>query len=133
MTAAFADSFFFLALLNVRDACHRQALALSESFAGSIVTTQWVLAEVGDAFSKPADRDRFIALLALIEADDRIEVVPASDASFQRGIELFGARPDKAWTLTDCISFVTMDERHIRDALTRDHHFEQAGMVALLA
>jgi hypothetical protein len=37
------------------------------------------------------------------------------------------ARPDKEWSLTDCISFVAMNERNITDALTSDHHFEQAG------
>jgi predicted nucleic acid-binding protein len=90
------------------------------------------LIEVGDAFSKPQDRDRFVELLQLIEADERIVVVPASDASFRRGVELFTRRPDKSWPLTDCISFVAMEERGIQDALTGDRHFEQAGMVALL-
>ena len=45
---------------------------------------------------------------------------------------MFAARPDKDWSLTDCISFVVMQERNIQDALTADHHFEQAGFVALL-
>ena len=44
----------------------------------------------------------------------------------------FAARPDKEWSLTDCISFVAMNERDITDALTSDHHFEQAGFRILL-
>lgn len=132
MKAAFADSFFFLAMLNVRDSCHREAVAWSESFAGRILTTHWVLVEVGDAFSKSTDRDRFIDLLQLIEDDERIEVVPASAASFECGVELFARRPDKSWSLTDCISFVVMQQQGITEALTGDHHFEQAGLVALL-
>jgi predicted nucleic acid-binding protein len=44
----------------------------------------------------------------------------------------FSVRPDKEWSLTDCISFVVMNERGITDALTSDHHFEQAGFQILL-
>jgi len=132
MKSTFADSFFFLAMMNVRDSRHRKAVALSETLVGPIVTTQWVLVEVGDAFSKPQDRDRFVELLQLIEADERIQVVPASDASFNRGTELFARRPDKSWSLTDCISFVVMEQRNIKEALTGDHHFEQAGFSPLL-
>ena len=131
MTTTFADSFFFLAMMNVRDSAHARAVALSESLPGPIVTTQWVLVEVGDAFAKPQDRNRFVELLQLIESDDRIEVVPASDTSFQRGVEHFMQRPDKDWPLTDCISFIIMQQRNIRDALTGDRHFAQAGFVAL--
>src|SRR5947199_324028 len=48
------------------------------------------------------------------------------------GIQLYSQRPDKEWSLTDCVSFVAMQRREITDALTKDHHFEQAGFVALL-
>ena len=51
---------------------------------------------------------------------------------FHSGIDLFARRPDKAWSLTDCISFVVMKENRIKEALTGDHHFEQAGFTALL-
>jgi predicted nucleic acid-binding protein len=45
---------------------------------------------------------------------------------------LYRGRPDKEWSLTDCISFVVMGERSLTEALTSDHHFEQAGFTALL-
>jgi len=51
---------------------------------------------------------------------------------YQRGINLYAQRPDKEWSLTDCISFVVMSDRGITEALTGDHHFEQAGFRALL-
>jgi predicted nucleic acid-binding protein len=50
---------------------------------------------------------------------------------YQAGFGLFAARPDKAWSLTDCISFAVMRERGLSEALTGDHHFEQAGFRAL--
>jgi len=51
---------------------------------------------------------------------------------FHRGVELFRRRPDKGWPLTDCISFVVMQDHGIDEALTADVHFQQAGFTALL-
>jgi hypothetical protein len=58
--------------------------------------------------------------------------VPASEEVFERGLGLYRSRPDKEWSLTDCISFVVMQEQGIGEALTADRHFTQAGFVALL-
>jgi predicted nucleic acid-binding protein len=49
-----------------------------------------------------------------------------------RGVELFATRSDKNWSLVDCISFVVMKQKHLKEALSADHHFVQAGFVALL-
>jgi hypothetical protein len=49
-----------------------------------------------------------------------------------RGLALYAARPDKEWSLTDCVSFLVMQDHGVTEALTADHHFEQAGFVALL-
>lgn len=133
MTTTFADAFFFLALLNQRDAWHQEAVELIDEVTGTIVTSQWVLVEVADAFCKPRDRGLFAKLLELIETDGRIEVVTASNSQFQRGTRLYLHRSDKSWSLTDCISFVVMEEYGISEALTGDHHFTQAGFVALLS
>jgi len=67
-----------------------------------------------------------------LEANKRNLVVPANVETFEKGVELYDARPDKEWSLTDCISFVVMSEEQITEALTSDHHFEQAGFTALL-
>lgn len=61
-----------------------------------------------------------------------MEIVSATSDLFRRGTDFFSARPDKEWSLTDCISFVVMNERGITDDLTSDHHFEQAGFQILL-
>jgi predicted nucleic acid-binding protein len=60
-------------------------------------------------------------------------VVPPSTELFEAGIDLYSRRPDKEWSLTDCISFVVMQERGITEALTGDYHFVQAGFSILLA
>ena len=57
----------------------------------------------------------------------------ATSELFERGLALYNARPDKEWSLTDCISFVVMADEGLTDALTGDRHFEQAGFTALLA
>jgi hypothetical protein len=61
-----------------------------------------------------------------------VEIMPPTAALFDQGLALFAERQDKAWSLPDCISFVVMQERGIREALSGDHHVEQAGFVALL-
>ena len=60
------------------------------------------------------------------------EVVSARPDLFDRGLQLHSRRSDKAWSLTDCISFIVMTERGLTEALTGDHHFVQAGFRALL-
>jgi len=132
MIQTFADTYFFLAVLNPDDAAHERAMAVAERLPGAVVTSQWVLTEVGDACSDPADRQPFVEYLFDLEADSRFKIIRADDATFHRGLELFAHRADKHWSLTDCISFVVMDELHIRDALTGDVHFRQAGFNTLL-
>ena len=132
MTACFADTYFFLALLSADDEAHDRAVALNRSQRAAMVTTSWVLTEVADALAAPASRAVFLELLAALRSDPQVTIIPAAEALFDRGITLFSNRLDKGWSLTDCISFVVMEDHGIRDALTGDHHFEQAGFRALL-
>lgn len=132
MNRVFADTFYFLALLNAGDKAHARALAYTASFQGEIVTTAWVLTELGDAMSDPANRMEFVSTFKDLEADPQVRIVAADSILFQDGVKLFAARPDKEWSLTDCISFVIMTREGIAEALTGDHHFEQAGFIACL-
>jgi uncharacterized protein len=133
MKSIFADSFFFLALMNKRDAAHSKAVELIATLTGPIVTTQWVLVKVADAFSQPRDRGLFAKLLEFMEADNRIQVVTASDITFRLGAAMFLGRSDKSWSLTDCISFEVIENQGITEALTGDHHFSQAGYTPMFA
>jgi uncharacterized protein len=127
----FADTFYFLALLNPKDRAHQAAMA--QSFGpGGILTTEWVLTELADAMASKSKRQGFIDLHRMLRSDAEVEIVPATADLFARGVGLFENRSDKDWSLTDCISFVVMQERGITDALTGDHHFEQAGFQTLL-
>jgi uncharacterized protein len=131
MSGVFADTAYYLALFNPRDELHAAAVSVTSQISDSIVTTAWVLTEFADALCRQRHRAlaaRFIADLA----DDRITIVPPSAELFNRGLELYSTRTDKDWSLTDCISFVVMQQQNISHALTADKHFEQAGFSTLL-
>lgn len=132
MNAYFADTFFFIALLFENDEGHAKAQAMAAGLPGRIYTSGWVLTEVGDALAVPGRRERFLPFLEFLRGNPLVTVVPMEQTLFDRGVALYDQRPDKAWSLTDCISFIVMNEHGLRDALTGDHHFEQAGFKALL-
>ncbi len=133
MKRVFADTHFFIALLNARDEAHALAVRVEAGPLLRLVTTRWVLAEMADAMAAPVFRTRAAQFVALAKANPWLRVVGDSDALFERGCDLYATRPDKAWSLTDCISFVVMADEGLTEALTGDRHFEQAGFVALLA
>jgi len=132
MIQTFADSFYLLALFNPRDAAHKSAIAASKSLVGMLVTTDWVVTEVADALSNPVNRIECVEFINDLRRSPRFKVVRASAILFDKGWNYYASRPDKNWSLTDCISFVVMQEQGITEALTGDHHFEQAGFQPLL-
>jgi predicted nucleic acid-binding protein len=127
----FADTYALIAWLNPRDAAHQAVAAYLDSFTGRLVTTEWGLMEFADALAVPAARATAVAFLQTVRDDPQFEVIDYDQAVYRAGFDLYATRPDKAWSLTDCISFAVMTERGITDALTADHHFEQAGFRAV--
>ncbi len=67
-----------------------------------------------------------------LQSDSEVRIVELTRGLFQRGFDLFKRRPDKDWSVTDCVSFVVMDDLGLREVLGADHHFEQAGFTVLL-
>lgn len=132
MNVAFADTYYFLALLDTRESQHQAALLATRDPSLRIVTSEWVLTEFGNAYSHPADRPDFVAVYRSLLNHPRVTIVPADTQLFQRGVDLFEQRPDKEWSLVGCLSFLIMRDLAISDALTGDRHFEQAGFHALL-
>ena len=132
MTTVFADTFYFLALLDSQEQSHARSVEASRNPEFSFITTEWILTEFGDAYCHPHDRADFISFYRSIINHPRFKIIAADTQLFGRGVRLFEQRPDKEWSLTDCLSFVVMQERDLAQALTGDKHFEQAGFIALL-
>ena len=131
MSAALADTAFFIAFLNPRDRHHARAVELMSDHPGPIVTTQWVLAELGNYLSARSNRGLFVPFVRDLPSDPRYEIIPVEPRQFEAGCALFDARPDKEWSVTDCISMVILNERRLTEVLTWDHHFQQAGFTIL--
>ncbi len=133
MRIVFADTFYFIALLNPADATHAKAVEFTAGNAVQMLTTAWVLTELADGLAKsPRGRMEFLATLADLQTDQDATIVPCDHTLMAEGVHLYGQRLDKGWSLTDCISFVVMKKAGVTEALTGDHHFEQAGFFALL-
>lgn len=128
----FVDTGFFLALAQPRDALHQRARAWAGVLAEPLLVTEYVLWETVNGLSKLADRPRAANVVTGVRSSSFYEWVPASPDLFEAGLHLHAQRPDKEWSLTDCISFTVMRQRTVSRALTPDHHFEQAGFEALL-
>ncbi|MCG3197314.1 MAG: hypothetical protein GHCLOJNM_01799 [bacterium] len=133
MRRVFVDTNYYLALLSKRDNLHKAALAEGGDPSIEFVTTEWVLTELMDALSQGAARKIAVGFIQEIRESDNVIIEFATHGLFQSGLDLYIARPDKEWSLTDCISFVVMEREGLADALTGDRHFVQAGFNALLA
>jgi len=132
MSPVFADTSFYAAIVNRRDQLHTRAKEAAARLTGPVVTTEFVLIETANFCLEGPRRAVFLRLVANLRASPTVEIIPASAHDFQRGLDLFAARLDKDWSLTDCISFSVMRERGLTQALTGDRNFEQAGLIALL-
>ena len=135
MRPLFADSGFWIAFLHTGDQLHERARALAATLgSATIVTTQMALVEVLDHLAGRGERHRGLAVQMIQNLEERpdVEIIPQSDAQFRAAVERYAARPDQTWSLTDCASFLAMEDRSITDALAYDRDFEQAGFTALL-
>lgn len=128
----FLDTGYLLALFDPADQLHERATSWSRVLRERCLLTEYVLWECVNAFSDPAERRKAHLLVSFLRSDPGFEMVSASAELFEAGLQLHRDRPDKSWSLTDCISFLVMQQRGINRALAYDEHFEQAGFVALL-
>lgn len=130
--AVFLDTVHILALINPRDDWHQRAASASEKAPERLVTTEAVLTEVADALCQRSTRSWAVQAIDDLRRDPNVRCVPVEAELFERAFEMYRQRSDKHWSLTDCISFVVMEDLKLHDALTADVHFEQAGFIALL-
>ncbi len=90
------------------------------------------MTELANSLSRGRNRQLFLELFQELQNDSRVTILPPSADQYHRGLDLYARRLDKDWSLTDCISFEVMQQSDLTEALTADHHFEQAGFNILL-
>jgi predicted nucleic acid-binding protein len=135
MKRIFADTGYWIALLNPHDELHGRAVAVAQSCSeDQIVTSEMVLAELLNGFSDGGPGLRVAASKAVktLRSSQNVTVIPQTSDQFQRALGRYEERIDKDWSLTDCASFLIMEAEGIEVALTHDQHFAQAGFKPLL-
>lgn len=131
--ATFIDTHFVVALVNQRDEHHDAAMKLSANYVGRpLVTTDIVLVEIGNALSR-SFKAQAVEVIDFFHRAANVEIVRLTTPIFESAFALFRSRGDKSWGMTDCISFVVMQQEGVHDVLTNDQHFTQAGFNALLS
>jgi uncharacterized protein len=133
-SVVFADTFFRIALTNSEDLAHEESKSLIRGAKpGSIVTTDYVLTEYLNYFSAwgPDLRRKTAFNVEQMLANPSARVLPATRETFMNGLDLFRARPDKGYSMTDCISMQIMKRVGLTEVLTNDRHFNQEGFRAL--
>jgi len=133
MSRFFMDTSYVQSYFNSKDEWHRNAIILEPRvrIAREVVTTEAVLLEVGNALSS-LNRTGATQFIETCYSTSNIIVVPFTTALLRKSLSFYQKRRDKEWGLTDCMSFVVMEEHALLDSLTSDSHFIQAGFRALL-
>ena len=127
-----ADTVFWAAIIVKQDQYHSRASRWAVRIGGKMITTAPILLETANLLSRVAWRHHAVRLVDHLQQREDVEVVPISADLWNRGWDLYRNRMDKEWSLTDCISFIVMQDHDITCALTADEHFQQAGFEALL-
>lgn len=127
----FADTWFYVALLDRRDSHHERAVRVLSRIpdARNIVTHDSVLGEVLTHFGEDGTIARLTAVERVRSTIRDSNVRPAGREFFLLALDLYAARADKEYSLVDCMSMFVMEQRGIRHVLTNDHHFTQAGFI----
>jgi predicted nucleic acid-binding protein/antitoxin (DNA-binding transcriptional repressor) of toxin-antitoxin stability system len=128
--AAFVDTAGWMMLADAADPVHARARTFRDDWlkrGGVFVSTDFVLDETLTLLRMRLGIDAAEAWWNQVEGSGRLvwEWIDTQRAERARG--WFFRWRDKAFSFTDCTSFVVMKERKLRTALTSDRHFEQAG------
>ncbi len=134
MRIVFVDTFYWVALANPRDDWHARVKDFSQSLEQTrFITTDEILVEFLALLRNlgPEMRRAAVRLARGVLQDPNTRVIPQTRTSFLSGLALYEARPDKEYSLTDCISMQTMREQGLTEVLTNDRHFNQEGFTLL--
>ncbi len=134
MRRVFADTSYWIALVNPRDQIHAKAVSVTQQISPvRILTSEMVLAEVLNSFSDGGPlRHAVGGMVQKLSSNWDVVIVPQTSEQFETALRRYKQAADKSWSLTDCASFQVMEAEQIQAALTHDQHFAQAGFETLL-
>ena len=134
MRRVFADTSYWIALVNPRDQIHAKAVRVTQQISPvRILTSEMVLAEVLNSFSDGGPlRHAVGGMVQKLSSNWDVVIVPQTSEQFETALRRYKQATDKSWSLTDCASFQVMEAEQIQAALTHDQHFAQAGFETLL-
>jgi uncharacterized protein len=137
MTSLLIDTSGWGNLIDPTQPFHQQTAILYRAARQQkhrILTTNYIITEVIALLTSPLriPRPQIIAFIQSLRDSPYIEILHIDSETDAQSWQLLASRQDKAWSLVDCSSFVIMQQNKITQALTNDHHFEQAGFIRLL-
>jgi predicted nucleic acid-binding protein len=135
MRRLFADAMYWIAIANRKDQWHAKTVQVMRSLGQvTLVTAEEILGEFLTYYSGHGPVLRNSAAQTVEDAfgDPLVIVLPQTHQSFLDGFALYKSRPDKGYSLTDCISMAAMRQEGITEILTHDGHFAQEGFTILL-
>lgn len=135
MRIIFADTSYWIALINPRDKAHALAKRLTEQLGNCrIVTSEMVLVELLNHIAEYGrEKRREVGeMVKGLNRNPNVEIVQQTSEQFWAAIDYYESRLDKGWGITDCASFQVMEARGLWEALSTDHDFEQAGFTILM-
>jgi len=134
-TEVFIDTSGFYAQLVLGDDAHVRARDFMKTAAKRrrrFVTTDYVLDETATLLRARGHGQVCSSFFDAIFASQVCRIEWMNAERFAQVVASFLKNQDKGWSFTDCFSFCLMRELGITDALTKDAHFGQAGLVAAL-
>jgi predicted nucleic acid-binding protein len=129
------DTWALIALINRAEMLHGKAVAVSGRLRKQKrvrVVTEWTLTEFLGGAAKQPLRDFAVQMIDQLRQSPTVQIIPADSADWQLGFDLYKSRPDKEWSMVDCISILLCQRLGITDVFSADRHFEQAGLQILI-
>src|SRR6266446_7676031 len=133
MKQIFADTGYWIGLVNPRDQIHQKVMKITRELSSvRLLTTEMVLVELLDSFGDSPFRRAVAGMVLKLRNDRNVRIFPQTPEQFESALRRYKQAADKSWSLTDCASFQVMEAEQIQAALTHDRHFPEAGFDTLL-
>jgi predicted nucleic acid-binding protein len=131
----FIDSSGFYALLAKRDSMHQKAIDILQQAAQekiSFITTDYIIDETATLLQARKLSHILSAFFDTVFESSACTIAWMDQDRFLQTKSFFLKHKDQSWSFTDCFSFILMKELNLKQALTKDNHFTEAGFAPLL-